>query len=148
MKKNICESKLDIEYIADVLSSCEQNGVQCIVDDANGIFYVYDNREKGNLLYCTSKDIYNGDSTIFDMFRDKEDYNRIMLPGNGDKFKEFCVTWNDLQKKGDSEEVFKTNGCKSILGLTMESIEDDDVIEGIPNWATCYIMYGDDSGLE
>ena len=51
MKKNICESKLGIEYIADVLSSCEQNGVQCIVDDANGIFYVYDNREKGNLLY-------------------------------------------------------------------------------------------------
>ena len=40
MKKNICESKLGIEYIADVLSSCEQNGVQCIVDDANGIFYV------------------------------------------------------------------------------------------------------------
>ena len=155
MKKNICESKLGIEYIADVLSSCEQNGVQCIVDDANGIFYVYDNREKGNLLYCTSKDIYNGDSTIFDMFRDKEVYNRIMLPGNGDKFKEFCVTWNDLQKKGDSEEVFKTNGCKSILGLTMESFEDDDddnedddVVKGIPNWATCYIMYGDDSGLE
>lgn len=111
------------------------------------MFYVYDNREKDNLLYCTSKDIYNGDSTIFDMFRDREDYDRIMRSGNGDDFKEFCVTWNDLQKKGDKDEVFKTNGCKPILGLTMES-DEEDVVEGIPNWATCYIMYGDGSGLD
>lgn len=25
---------------------------------------------------------------------------------------------------------------------------DEDSIDGIPNWATCYIMYGDDSGLD
>lgn len=25
--------------------------------------------------------------------------------------------------------------------------DNDNVVEGIPNWATCYIMYGDDSGL-
>lgn len=28
-----------------------------------------------------------------------------------------------------------------------ESGIETDVVEGIPNWATCYIMYGDDSGL-
>ena len=146
MKKNICESKLGVEYIANVLSSCEQNGVQCIVDDANSIFYVYDNRDADKLLYCTSKDIWNSGLTLFDMFRDREDYDKVMLPGNGDKFKEFCVIWNGLQKKSD-DEVYKTNGCKPILGLTMES-DEEDIVEGIPNWATCYIMYGDDSGLD
>lgn len=31
---------------------------------------------------------------------------------------------------------------------TMADIDDNDnVVEGIPNWASCYIMYGDDSGL-
>jgi len=25
--------------------------------------------------------------------------------------------------------------------------DNDNVVEGIPNWATCYIMYGDDSNL-
>ena len=33
MKVIVSESKLGIEYLADVISSCDQNGVECIVDD-------------------------------------------------------------------------------------------------------------------
>ena len=113
MKVIVTESKLGVEYIADVISSCDQNGVECIVDDKAGDILYYD--PKG-AKFGNDKLLQNSDVSIFDALKDKELFASTMKTAKGDEFKQFAVQWNDLQKKGEDEEVYKTQHCNPIRG--------------------------------
>lgn len=113
MKVIVNESKLGVEYIADVISSCNQNGVECIVDDNAGDILYYD--PKG-AKYGTDKLLRNSDVSIFDALQDRNLFADTMRDAQGDGFKQFAVQWNGLQKKTDEDEVFKTDHCNPIRG--------------------------------
>lgn len=113
MKVIVTESKVGIEYLSDVISSCDQNGVECIVDDKSGDILYYD--PKG-AKYGTDKLLRNSDVSIFDALKDKGLFASTMKDAQGDEFKQFAVQWNDLQKKGDEDEVYKTDHCNPIRG--------------------------------
>lgn len=126
MKVIVTESKLGVEYIADVISSCDQNGVECIVDDKAGDILYYD--PKG-AKFGNDKLLQNSDVSIFDALKDKELFASTMKTAEGDEFKQFAVQWNDLQKKGDEDEVFKTDHCNPIRGNFSEKGTDKSVSE-------------------
>lgn len=113
MKVIVTESKIGVEYIADVISSCDQNGIECIVDDNAGDILYYEPKLG---KYGDDKLLQNSDESIFDLVKDKERLARVLMDAQGDKFKEFAVQWNDLQKKGEDDEVYKTQHCNPIRG--------------------------------
>lgn len=113
MKVIVTESKIGVEYIADVISSCDQNGIECIVDDNAGDILYYEPKLG---KYGNDKLLQNSDESIFDLVKDKERLASVLMDAQGDKFKEFAVQWNDLQKKGEDEEVYKTQHCNPIRG--------------------------------
>ena len=120
--KVISESKIGIEYLSDVISSCEQNGIECIVDDnAGDILYYLPEMGK----YGDDRLLQNSGESIFDLVTDRELLADVLLTARGDKFKEFAVRWNDLQKKGENENVYKTANCSPIRGNFTESINDE-----------------------
>lgn len=122
MKVMISESKLGIEYLADVISSCDQNGIECIVDDNAGEILYYLPKEG---RYGDDRLLQNSDESIFDLVTDKERLVNVLKDAQGDEFKEFAVKWNDLQKKGEDEEVYKTQHCNPIRGNFSEGIDDN-----------------------
>lgn len=126
----IDESKLGVEYIASTIDDCDANGLMAIADDVGGEIYIYD--PKSN-LYATSKSLMEADASIDDIIKDEELKNEVMQPATGDEFKEFSVKWNDLEKKGEDEEVYKTKKCAPIHGNFAESIdgESNPVVEEI-----------------
>ena len=111
--KVIVESKLGIEYLADVISSCNQNGIECIVDDNAGEILYYLPKEG---RYGDDELLLNSDETIFDLVRDKERLVNVLKDARGDEFKEFAVKWNGLQTKGEDDDVYKTDHCNPIRG--------------------------------
>ena len=113
MKVIVSESKLGIEYLADVISSCNQNGIECIVDDNAGEILYYLPKEG---RYGDDRLIQNSDESIFDLVTDKNRLVNVLKDAQGDEFKGFAVKWNDLQKKGEDEEVYKTDYCNPIRG--------------------------------
>ena len=132
MKVMIDESKMSIEYISSVIEDCDANGLMAIADDDSGEIYIFD--PKSN-LYATSTDLMEADATIDDIIKDEELKNEVMLPAIGDKFKEFAVKWNDLEKKGEDDEVYKTKKCAPIHGNFTESTDESNQInEKIANY--------------
>ena len=119
--KVISESKIGIEYLSDVISSCEQNGIECIVDDNAGDILYY-MPEMGK--YGDDKLLRNSGESIFDLVTDRELLADVLLTASGDKFKEFAVRWNDLQKKGENEDVYKTKNCSPIRGNFNEGMDN------------------------
>ena len=122
MKIIINESKMSIEYISSVIEDCDTNGLMAIADDAGGEIYIFD--PKSN-LYATSKSLMEADATVDDIIKVEELKNEVMLPAIGDKFKEFAVKWNDLEKKSEDDEVYKTKKCAPIHGNFTESINNE-----------------------
>ena len=121
MKIIVSESRLGIEYLADVISSCNQNGIECIVDDNAGEILYYLPKEG---KYGDDKLLQNSDESIFDLVKDKEHLVNVLKDAQGDEFKEFAVKWNDLQKKGEDEEVYKTDHCNPIRGNFSEGMDN------------------------
>lgn len=113
MKVKVTESKIGVEYIADVISSCDQNGIECIVDDKSGDIYYYDPKRH---KYGDDKLLQNNDTSIWEIVKDKQLFDATLFDASGAIFKDFAVRWNDLQKKGDEDEVFKTDHCNPIRG--------------------------------
>jgi hypothetical protein len=122
MKVLVTEGKLGLEYIADAISSCEQNGIECIADDENGVILFYDPRGH---KYADSKYLMNADTTIHELLQDSDLYETTMKNAEGDGFKEFSVQWNSLQKKEDGDDVYKSKTCNPIRGNFTEGYEDD-----------------------
>lgn len=121
MKVIVSESKLGIEYLADVISSCNQNGIECIVDDNAGEILYYLPKEG---RYGDDKLLQNSEESIFDLVKDKERLVNVLRDAKGDEFKEFAVKWNGLQTKGEDEEVYKTDHCNPIRGNFSESMDN------------------------
>ena len=121
MKVIVSESKLGIEYLADVISSCNQNGIECIVDDNAGEILYYLPKEG---RYGDDKLLQNSDESIFDLVKDKEQLVKVLRDAKGDEFKKFAVKWNGLQTKGEDEEVYKTDHCNPIRGNFSEGIDN------------------------
>ena len=113
MKVKVTESKIGVEYIADVISSCDQNGIECIVDDKSGDIYYYDPKRH---KYGDDKLLHDNDVSIWDIVSDEELFDTILFDASGAIFKDFAVRWNDLQKKGEDDEVYKTQHCNPIRG--------------------------------
>lgn len=121
MKKLVTEGKLGLEYIADAISSCEQNGIECIADDDSGVILFYD--PKGR-KYADSKFLMNSDVSIHELLADKDLYEHTMQKAEGEGFKKFSIQWNDLQKKEDGDGVYKSKTCNPIRGNFTEGIDD------------------------
>ena len=121
MKVIVSESKLGIEYLADVISSCNQNGIECIVDDNAGEILYYLPKEG---RYGDDKLLHNSDESIFDLVRNKERLVNVLRDAKGDEFKKFAVKWNGLQTKGEGEEVYKTDHCNPIRGNFSEGMDN------------------------
>lgn len=113
MKVIVTESRIGIEYLSDVISTCDQNGIECIVDDKAGDILYYEPKLG---KYGNDKLLQNSDESIFDLVKDKERLASVLKDAQGDEFKQFAVQWNDLQKKGDDDEVYKTQHCNPIRG--------------------------------
>ena len=113
MKKRIFESKIGIEYIADVIATCEENGIECIVDDKTGDIYYYD--PKGR-KYGDDRLLHDNDASIWDIVEDRELFDAILFDAYGAIFKDFSVRWNELQRKDEGDEVYKTKTCRPIRG--------------------------------
>lgn len=130
MKVIVTESKLGVEYIADVISCCNQNGVECIVDDKNNDIFYYDPKRH---KYGDDKLLHDNDVSIWDIVSDEKLFDDILFDASGAIFKDFAVRWNDLQKKGDEDEVFKTDHCNPIRGNFSEKGKEDfgDRVNGI-----------------
>ena len=130
MKVIVSESKIGVEYIADVISSCDQNGIECIVDDKNGDIYYYDPKRH---KYGDDKLLHDNDVSIWDIVSDKELFDTILFDASGAIFKDFAVRWNGLQTKGEDEEVYKTQHCNPIRGNFSEKGKEDfgDRVNGI-----------------
>lgn len=122
MKKRISESTLGIEYLSDVIATCDQNGIECIVDDKNGDIYYYD--PKGR-KYGDDKLLHDNDALIWDIVEDKKLFDSILFDASGAIFKDFAVKWNELQRKDEGDEVYKTKICRPIRGNFSESKEDN-----------------------
>lgn len=108
--KVIVSESLGLEYTMDVISSCNQNGMQAIADNQNNEILFYDPK---NRQYCTNKDLMNADYSIHDVFTDKSVRSQVMKPTSGQGFEEFATKWDALQKS-DDQDVFKTKNCSMI----------------------------------
>lgn len=126
MKVIVSESKLGIEYLADVISSCNQNGIECIVDDNAGEILYYLPKES---RYGDDKLLQNSDESIFDLVKNREQLIKVLRDAEGDEFKKFAVKWNGLQTKGEDDEVYKTQHCNPIRGNFSEKMIDKSVSE-------------------
>ena len=124
MKVIVSEGCLGVEYIADAISSCEQNGIECIADDKGGVILYYD--PKGR-KYADSKYLMNSDTSIHELLKDKKLYGEIMQDAVGEGFKKFAIQWNALQKEED-DEVYKTKHCNPIRGNFSESNKIDSAV--------------------
>lgn len=118
----IDESKLGVEYIASTIEDCDANGLMAIADDASGEIYIFDPEAN---IYTTSKSLMEADASVDDIIKDEELKNEVMKPAIGDGFKEFSVKWNDLEKRGEDDEVYKTKKCAPIHGNFAESRNDE-----------------------
>ena len=121
MKIIVSESKLGIEYLADVISSCNQNGIECIVDDNAGEILYYLPKEG---RYGDDKLLQNSEESIFDLVKDKKRLVNVLRDAKGDEFKKFAVKWNGLQTKGEDDEVYKTDHCNPIRGNFSEGLDN------------------------
>ena len=108
--KVIVSESLGLEYAWDVISSCDQNGMQAIADNQNNEILFYDPKNK---QYCTNKDLMNADFSIHDVFTDKSVRNQVMKPTSGKGFEDFATKWDSLQKS-DDQDVIKTKNCSMI----------------------------------
>ena len=127
--KVIIKESLGAGYTANIISSCNDAGVQAIADYNKDEILFYD---PVNKLFARQSDIIkNEDIEIFDMFRDrkkKEDDGKVglelrkevMKPTEGDDFKKFATEWDALQRQ-ESPDILKTKNCSMIRVSAHES---------------------------
>ena len=120
--KVIVSESLGAGYTANIISSCNDAGVQAIADYNGNEILFYD---PVNKLFARHSDIIkNMDIEIFDMFRDrkqKEDDGKVglelrkevMKPTEGKDFEDFATEWDALQKQ-ESPDILKTKNCSVI----------------------------------
>ena len=132
MKVIISESRLGYGSMMSTISSCEDNGIQCIIDDDNAEVLFYD---PANKKYATSKDLSNAGTDIHGILLDKNLYNQVMLNAVGDKFLDFSKRWDALQKESP-EKVYRTKKCTVIRGENMaeSSNYNPEMDDSIADW--------------
>lgn len=124
--KVIVNESLGLEYTWDVISSCDQNGMQAIADNQNNEILFYDPKNK---KYCTNKDLMNADFSIHDVFTDKSVRDQVMKPTSGKGFEDFATKWDALQKS-DDQDVIKTKNCSMIRFDAHESGKSRSSMKG------------------
>lgn len=112
-KRFVIESRLGVEYISDVLATCEHAGINAIADDNSAKILFY-NPKDGK--YTDSNILRDADWDIDSVIKDKDAYEEVMQDASGEGFKQFAVEWNGLEKKDDKDDVFKTSNCAPIHG--------------------------------
>ncbi len=113
--KVIVKENLGAEYASDLISSCNQSGIQAIADYTGNEILFYDPK---NWLYGRHSDMMKDASLeddIFSIFNGKNPELRakVLKPAKGDDFREFAVEWNNLQKQ-ESPDIIKTKQCDMI----------------------------------
>lgn len=114
--KSIFKENLGADYVADIISSCNQNGIQAIAEYTNDEILFYDPK---NWLYCRHSDLIKDaslDGDIFDLFNNSkpEFRKQVMRPTKGKDFEDFAFEWNALQKEPDNPDIIKTKTCEMI----------------------------------
>ena len=128
--KVIVNESLGLEYTWDVISSCDQNGMQAIADNQNNEILFYDPKNK---QYCTNKDLMNADFSIHDVFTDKSVRDQVMKQTSGKGFEDFATKWDALQKS-DDQDVIKTKNCSMIRFDAHESGKSRSSMKGGTTW--------------
>ena len=120
--KVIVSESLGAGYASNIISSCNDAGVQAIADYNGNEILFYD---PANKLFARHSDIIKHmDIEIFDMFRDRkqnEDDGKVglelrkevMKPTEGDDFEKFASEWDALQRQ-ESPDIIKTKNCSMI----------------------------------
>ena len=120
--KVIVSESLGAGYTSNIISSCNDAGVQAIADYNGNEILFYD---PVNKLFARHSDIIkNMDIEIFDMFREKrkkdddgkiglELRKEVMKPTEGDDFEKFATEWDALQRE-ESPDIIKTKNCSMI----------------------------------
>ena len=130
MKVLLSESKFGLEYLWDeVITPANENGVQCIVDDnADGSIYLYDPIKK---QWATSQTLKEFGVDVTDAIEDRDTYGQAWLDCRDPEFRDFAIKWDELQKKDDADNVYKTKKCELIRisaneGTYCEFSDDSD----------------------
>ena len=113
--KVIVKENLGAEYASDLISSCNQSGIQAIADYTGNEILFYDPK---NWLYGRHSDMMKDASLeddIFSIFNGKtpELRSKVLKPAKGEDFREFAVEWNNLQKQ-ENPDIIKTKNCSMI----------------------------------
>ena len=142
--KRFTESKLGLEYLWEVIEQAEDAGVQCIVDDNTGKIYLYDPADKA---WATSQTLENMRIDVLEFLMDWNEYGQAWLDCRDPEFKDFAVAWDGLQKKDDSENVFKTKRCELIRVDSRDAVnESSDWLDmGLADWYMT--RFPDDAGF-
>ena len=122
--KSIFKENLGADYVADIISSCNQNGIQAIAEYTDDEILFYDPK---NWLYCRHSDLIKDaslDGEIFDLFNNSkpEFRKQVMRPTKGKDFEDFAFEWNALQKEPDNPDIIKTKQCEMIRMDLKESV--------------------------
>lgn len=113
--KRFSESRLGLGHIVEVLRAAEKAGVQAIVNDADGLFFLYD-PEKKEWVILDNAYLSRIDATIFDVIEDRSTFGQVWWDCRATEFKDFKVEWDKLfsaAAQGD-EDVFASNNCEPI----------------------------------
>lgn len=120
--KRFNESRLGLGHIAEVLRTAKDAGVQAIVNDADGLFFLYDPTKKEWVILDNAY-LSRIDATIFDVIEDRSTFGQVWWDCRATEFEDFKVEWNKLfsaSAQGD-EDVFASSNC--------EPIEDDEFVD-------------------
>ena len=134
MKRLISESKFGLEYLWDeVITPANDNGVQCIVDDnADGSIYLYDPIKK---QWATSQTLREFRVDVTDAIVDRDTYGQAWLDCRDPEFRDFAIKWDELQKKSDADNVYKTKKCELIrLAANEATRSDGDMDDNVSEW--------------
>ena len=132
--KRFTESKFGLEYLWDeVITPANDNGVQCIVDDnADGGIYLYDPIKK---QWATSQTLKEFRVDVTDAIEDRDTYGQAWLDCRDPEFRDFAIKWDELQKKSDADNVYKTKKCELIrLAANEATLSDGDMDDNVSEW--------------
>ena len=149
--KVIVKENLGAEYASDLISSCNQSGIQAIADYTGNEILFYDPK---NWLYGRHSDMMKDASLeddIFSIFNGKtpELRAKVLRPAKGDDFREFAVEWNNLQKQ-ESPDIIKTKQCDMIRfgahesGMSRSSMKGEFTVK--IEWTNDFPKFGISAG--
>lgn len=123
MKRRLMrESKLGAEYVWNVISTCDQNGLQAIADEEEAHILIYDPNGR---VWATQDTMSMADADIWELVDSKRGdgvlWRQTMMPAKGEKWEQFKAEWNALCNVKNEYPYQKTPRTDPIADEVAES---------------------------